>query len=209
MIPRSSTRRNKRPLAAARFPSTAGTIRRSSSPSPCSWQRFPTRGDSCCGSPRVLQPISRQSAPSCRGPTLLVASAFPATFVNIGHGQNGFFTAALLGGALHLLDRRPLIAGVLIGLLAYKPQFGMLIPIALIAAWRWNTIAAAIATIATLIAISFLTLGSGVWHAFADSTNFTQTIVLEQGNTGWEKIQSVFSAARNLGRRHQNRLRYP
>jgi hypothetical protein len=134
-----------------------------------------------------------------RPETLLVASAFPATFVNIGHGQNGFFTAALLGGALHLLDRRPLIAGVLIGLLAYKPQFGALIPIALIAAWRWNTIAAAIATIATLIAISFLTLGSGVWHAFADSTNFTQTIVLEQGNTGWEKIQSVFSAARSWG----------
>ena len=45
-----------------------------------------------------------------RPETLLVASAFPATFVNIGHGQNGFFTAALLGGALHLLDRRPLIA---------------------------------------------------------------------------------------------------
>jgi hypothetical protein len=52
--------------------------------------------------------------------TLLIATAFPAVFVNIGHGQNGFLTAALLGGALQLLDRRPWIAGVLIGLLAYK-----------------------------------------------------------------------------------------
>jgi Glycosyltransferase family 87 len=65
-----------------------------------------------------------------RPETLLIAAAFPAVFVNIGHGQNGFLTAALLGGALHLLDRRPWLAGVLIGLLAYKPQFGMLIPIA-------------------------------------------------------------------------------
>jgi hypothetical protein len=42
-------------------------------------------------------------------------------------------------------------------------------------------------------------LGTGVWHAFVDSTHFTQTIVLEQGGTGWEKIQSAFSAARNWG----------
>ena len=134
-----------------------------------------------------------------RPETLLIAAAFPAVFVNIGHGQNGFLTAALLGGALQLLDRRPWLAGVLIGLLAYKPQFGVLIPLALVASQRWSTIAAAAATIATLVAISFLTLGSGVWHAFIDSMNFTQTVVLEQGGTGWEKIQSAFSAARNWG----------
>lgn len=134
-----------------------------------------------------------------RPETLLVAAAFPAVFVNIGHGQNGFLTTALLGGALHLLDRRPWLAGVLIGLLAYKPQFGVLIPIALLAGGRWSTIGAAIATVAALLAVSFVTLGGGVWHAFADSMNFTQTVVLEQGNTGWEKIQSVFSAVRMWG----------
>ena len=52
--------------------------------------------------------------------TLLVAAAFPAVFVNVGHGQNGFLTAALLGGALHWLDRRPWLAGVLIGLLGLQ-----------------------------------------------------------------------------------------
>jgi hypothetical protein len=134
-----------------------------------------------------------------RPETLLIAAAFPAVFVNIGHGQNGFFTAALLGGALHLLDRLPWLAGALIGLLAYKPQFGVLIPIALLAGGRWNTILAAAATVAALLALSFVTLGSGVWHAFADSMNFTQTVVLEQGDTGWEKIQSAFSAARMWG----------
>jgi Glycosyltransferase family 87 len=134
-----------------------------------------------------------------RPETLLIATAFPAVFVNIGHGQNGFLTAALLGGALQLLDRRPWLTGMLIGLLAYKPQFGVLIPIALLAGQRWSTIAAAIATIAALVAISFATLDGGVWHAFIDSMTFTQTVVLEQGGTGWEKIQSIFSAARNWG----------
>ncbi|HEY2212689.1 MAG TPA: glycosyltransferase family 87 protein [Bradyrhizobium sp.] len=134
-----------------------------------------------------------------RPETLLVAAAFPAVFVNIGHGQNGFFTAALLGGALHLLDRRPWLAGVLIGCLAYKPQFGVLIPIVLLAGGRWSTIGAAIVIVAALVAVSFVTLGGGVWHAFANSMNFTQTVVLEQGGTGWEKIQSVFSAVRMWG----------
>ena len=134
-----------------------------------------------------------------RQETLLVATAFPAVFVNIGHGQNGFLTAALLGGALHWLDRKPWLAGVLIGLLAYKPQFGVLIPIALLAGGRWRTIGAAAATVAALVAISFAMLGSGIWQAFADSMNFTQTVVLEQGGTGWQKIQSIFSAVRAWG----------
>lgn len=134
-----------------------------------------------------------------RPETLLIAAAFPAVFINIGHGQNGFLTAALLGGALHWLDRRPWLAGVLIGLLAYKPQFGVLIPVALLAGGRWNTIGAAAATVAALVAVSFVTLGGGVWHAFADSMTFTQTVVLEQGGIGWEKIQSAFSAMRMWG----------
>ncbi|WP_423956496.1 glycosyltransferase family 87 protein [Bradyrhizobium sp.] len=134
-----------------------------------------------------------------RAETLLTAAAFPAVFVNIGHGQNGFLTAALLGCALQLIDRRPWLAGVLIGLLAYKPQFGVMIPIALVAGGRWSSIAAAVATVAVLIAVSFVALGTGIWHAFADSMQFTQTVVLEQGGTGWEKIQSAFSAARNWG----------
>jgi hypothetical protein len=134
-----------------------------------------------------------------RPQTLLIAAAFPAVLINIGHGQNGFLTAALLGGALHLLDRRPWLAGLLIGCLAYKPQFGVLIPFALLAGGRWSTIGAAAATIAALAALSFVTLGGGVWQAFVASMHFTQTVVLEQGGTGWEKIQSIFSAVRMWG----------
>jgi hypothetical protein len=134
-----------------------------------------------------------------RRETLLVASAFPAVFVNIGHGQNGFLTTALLGGALQLLDRRPWLAGVLIGLLAYKPQFGVLIPVALVAGGYWRTIAGAALTVAGLIVLSTLMLGTDIWHAFSDSTTFTQTVVLEAGGTGWEKIQSIFSAVRMWG----------
>jgi alpha-1,2-mannosyltransferase len=131
--------------------------------------------------------------------TVLVSLAFPAVFINLGHGQNGFLTAALLGGSLLLLDRRPFAAGALIGLLAYKPQFGLLIPLVLLAPGRWRAIAGAAATVLAATAVSTALFGLGVWLAFADSTAFTRTVVLEAGGTGWEKIQSLFSAVRMWG----------
>lgn len=134
-----------------------------------------------------------------RPETLLIAGAFPAVFVNIGHGQNGFMTAALLGGALLTMTSRPWLSGMLIGMLAYKPQFGVLIPLALLADRRWPTIIAASATVAILIAASSIILGTDIWRAFLKSTEFTQSVVLEQGGTGWEKIQSIFSAVRAWG----------
>ena len=130
---------------------------------------------------------------------LLLALAFPAVFINVGHGQNGFLTAALLGGALALLDRRPLLAGLLLGLLVYKPQYGLLLPIVLAASGRWKCFGAAAATVALLTVATTLTFGMSVWGAFLDSTHFTRTVVLEQGNTGWYKIQSIFAWARMWG----------
>lgn len=134
-----------------------------------------------------------------RKESLALALAFPAVFINLGHGQNGFLTAALLGGSLLLLDRRPVIAGILIGILAYKPQFGILIPIVLAATGRWQVFAAASGTVVVLCGTTVAAFGTDIWLAFMESTAFTRNIVLENGGTGWEKIQSVFSAARMWG----------
>jgi hypothetical protein len=130
---------------------------------------------------------------------LLLALAFPAVLINVGHGHNGFLTAALLGGGLVSLDRRPLIAGILFGLMAYKPQFGLMIPIALAAGGYWRSFAAAAATAVLLTLVTTLVFGVQVWHAFFVGAEFTRTVVLEQGDTGWHKIQSIFSWARMWG----------
>jgi alpha-1,2-mannosyltransferase len=130
---------------------------------------------------------------------LLLALAFPAVLINVGHGHNGFLTAALLGGGLVILDRRPLLAGILFGLMAYKPQFGLMIPIALAAGGYWRTFAAAAATAVLLTLLTTLVFGVQVWHAFFVGAEFTRTVVLEQGDTGWHKIQSIFSWARMWG----------
>src|SRR5580704_4914047 len=143
------------------------------------------------------------SSPRVRGEDdylwLLLALAFPAVLIDIGHGQNGFLTAALIGGALLVLDRRPIVAGILLGLLVYKPQYGLLLPLVLAISGRWKCFGTAAATVALLTIATTLTFGTSVWHAFFVSTHFTRTVVLEQGNTGWYKIQSVFAWARMWG----------
>lgn len=130
---------------------------------------------------------------------LLAALAFPAVLVNVGHGHNGFLTAALIGCAFLWLERRPALAGLLFGLLAYKPQFGLMIPLVLAATGRWRAFAAAAATVAALAAVTTWAFGLEVWGAFLTSTEYSRVVVLEAGDTGWHKIQSVFSSVRMWG----------
>jgi alpha-1,2-mannosyltransferase len=130
---------------------------------------------------------------------LLLAAGFPAVLVNLGHGQNGFLSAGLIGAALLALPTRPIVAGVLIGLLAYKPQLAIVIPIALLAAGQWRAILAAGVTVSALILISALWFGAELWPAFAASMDTSRTLLLEQGDVRYAKLQSVFAAVRLWG----------
>jgi hypothetical protein len=109
-----------------------------------------------------------------RKPLAMLAS--PAVLMNVVIGQNGFLSAGLLVGGLHLATRRPLIAGVLIALLTIKPQLGILVPFALIAARQWSCLIAA--TVATLlfIAVSIAVGGTDIWLAWFELLpHFAQT----------------------------------
>jgi alpha-1,2-mannosyltransferase len=134
------------------------------------------------------------------GPIWLpIAAGFPAVFINLGHGQNGFLTAALFGAALLALPARPVVSGVLFGLLAYKPQFALVAPIALLAAAQWRAVVAAGITVMVLVGITSLVFGGDLWLAFAASTETSRKLLLEQGDVGFEKLQSVFAAVRMSG----------
>jgi hypothetical protein len=87
----------------------------------------------------------------------------PAAALNIWTGQNGFLTAALLIGGLTQLDRRPLLAGVLFGLLSVKPQLGLLLPVMLVLTGRWRVIISAAATLAILAAFTTIVFGAKIW----------------------------------------------
>ena len=95
---------------------------------------------------------------------LMLASPFAAW--NFLIGQNGFLTASLLRASLLLLERRPVLAGVFIGCLTYKPQFGIFLPVALIAARQWRACVSAAVTVISLVAASAATFGVDGWVAF-------------------------------------------
>ena len=131
--------------------------------------------------------------------TLLAAAAAPVVMVCLGHGHNGFLTAALLGGGLLLLDDRPFTAGLLIGCLVYKPQFAVLLPLVLLASGQWRAVGGAILSAGTLVLVTYAIWGWPVWQASIDSLPLTRSVVIAAGNTGWEKIQTAFGAIRALG----------
>jgi hypothetical protein len=91
---------------------------------------------------------------------------YPAVLVNAGFGQNGFLSTALLGGAAVWLDRRPALAGICLGCLSYKPQLGIVVPLALAVAGRWRCFAAAAATVLVLAAAATAAFGADIWLAF-------------------------------------------
>lgn len=130
---------------------------------------------------------------------LLAAIGFPAVLINFLHGQNGFVIAALFAGALLCLRSKPLLAGVLIGLIAFKPQFGVLLPIALLAGGFYRTFTTATLTVLLTCAATVLLFGEHTWLAFFESTKDTRELVLESGGAGWYKMQSLFSAVRMWG----------
>lgn len=130
---------------------------------------------------------------------ILAALGAPVVLVCLGHGQNAFLTASLLGAGMLLLDRKPWVAGMLLGALVYKPQFAVLIPILILARGNWRAFIAASLTVTALCLLTLAIWGWPVWQAFRDSLPLTQHIIIEAGATGWEKIQSPFSAIRQWG----------
>jgi arabinofuranan 3-O-arabinosyltransferase len=129
----------------------------------------------------------------------LLAGAFPATLFNVAAGQNGFLTATLIGGTLLLLDRRPVLAGVCLGILTYKPQFGLLFPLVLAVAGYWRTFATATVVAIAMVLASRIEFGSAAWVAFFEATPMNAKAVLSDGLLAFAKLQSVFGLVRALG----------
>jgi hypothetical protein len=132
-------------------------------------------------------------------PGILFALGFPAVLWNVAAGQNGFLTAALIGGTLSLLERHAILAGICLGLLSYKPQFGLLFPIVLIADRRWMTLAVAALVTLGIALLSWFAFGSSSWDAFLHWLPITSRVVLGEGGADWSRLQSVFGLIRAYG----------
>jgi arabinofuranan 3-O-arabinosyltransferase len=130
---------------------------------------------------------------------IMLAIAFPATFDNLAVGQNGFLTAALIGGTLYLIPARPVLAGICLGLLTYKPQYGLLFPLILVASGQWRVFVSAALTAVSLALVSAIAFGVESWAAFIHWMPMISKAVLSEGTQSWLRLQSVFAMVRCLG----------
>jgi arabinofuranan 3-O-arabinosyltransferase len=95
-------------------------------------------------------------------------SLAPAYLPALVIGQNSLVWLAVLLAALACLRAgRVVLAGVIIGCLTLKPQLGLMIPFALLAAGQWRTILAAAGTAIALAALPTLAVGLDYWPLLA------------------------------------------
>ena len=126
----------------------------------------------------------------------LLAAAFPVVFTNTLVGQNGFLTASLIGGTLVLLPRWPVLSGICLGLLSYKPQYGLLFPLVLIAAAQWRIFFTASVVAVLMAMLSWLAFGTESWQAFVHWMPMFNKAFLVEGRAPWGKMQSIFALTR-------------
>jgi alpha-1,2-mannosyltransferase len=122
---------------------------------------------------------------------MLLLLAFPGTFICVMQGQNSLLTASVFAGAIICLPRRPLAAGLLFGLLILKPQFGVFIPLALVASGQWRAFGAAALTVIVLVLASMAVFGIDLWQAFFAHMR-DALMRIDSGLKPWPKMPTAF-----------------
>jgi len=130
---------------------------------------------------------------------MLATLILPTTAIGLATGQNGFLSAALLLGGLRLLPTRPVLAGILFGLLTYKPQLGLLVPVALLAGRHWRAIASACATALAGVLVIGLACGWRVWPAWIDALRGQASDYLTPAQKLGQIMPTIHAAVLNVG----------
>jgi hypothetical protein len=130
---------------------------------------------------------------------LVVILVSPAALLCVLSGQSSLLTTAALLAIFASLDRRPVVAGVLIGLLTVKPQLGVLFPFALIASGRWRVFLWAAMTAVVLFAISIAIGGPESWHNYiAKALPLQREVLRDPAGTAVPFQSSIFMNVRGL-----------
>ena len=132
----------------------------------------------------------------------LVVLVSPAAVWVVLAGQNTFLSVALFYGGLQLLARSPVWAGILLGLLSYKPQIWVLVPpLALLAARQWRALASMAATVLVLMLASAASFGPAFWLAFLDAAREAAgpRVVEEMFERIFMHMTTLLAAARIVG----------
>ncbi len=128
---------------------------------------------------------------------ILLTLAFPGTFLNFIWGQNGFLSASIFGWGLILLEKRPIRGGIILGLMAYKPNLGILIPFCLLASRNWKALLGTLSSSAAMVLATIILFGLNTWIVFFK--NLPNAFHLIQHELPLDYQPTIFHAISLLG----------
>jgi hypothetical protein len=140
------------------------------------------------------------------GRSALLLLTVPTTVTPFIPAQNGFLCAALMIGGIRLLGSRPVLSGILFGMLSAKPHLGLLITIALAAARTWTAFAAAAITSGLLAVVAALAYGGDIWPAWPTALHEHWDIYVLQSARAAQMMLSVAPGLGQLGVGHGTAL---
>ncbi len=129
---------------------------------------------------------------------LLLIVAYPAVYLTMVHGQNSLLSAGLLACAIFCFRTKPVMAGVFIGLLAFKPQLGVLIPLVLIVSQQWKVFWSAVLTTCLFVGLSLIVFGWELWSVFFQNMSVVKSL-MGQGLLLSEKMPSLYVTLKMSG----------
>jgi hypothetical protein len=137
--------------------------------------------------------IARQRA------AFFLAAAMPWGMFGMIHGQNQFLTASIVGCVLLTVETRPVLCGFILGLLSYKPQLGILFPVALAFGGYWRAFGWACAGTAFWTALSGAVFGFATLPAFWHGLSAVGGEVMISNPAYLPNLQSLYGQLRCLG----------
>jgi len=129
---------------------------------------------------------------------LLLIILFPAIAVTMACGQNGFLTAGLIGVVCLYFEKRPVTAGLALGLMVIKPHLAIAFAVYAVLRRQWTVVITAGAVVLITSAICTAVFGTQIWSELLQSVR-DSSIFLERGNYPLYRMISVYAALRSAG----------
>ena len=138
-------------------------------------------------------------AGSARDVAILLVVLSPGTGCCIGAGQVSFFVAGILLAGLTILPRNGLRAGLVLSLLTLKPQFAILVPVALLCGGHRRAAVGFVFGALALVAFSLALLGPAPWLSWIRFISGSDARFADWAQAGRSGGQSVDAYALVLG----------
>lgn len=129
-------------------------------------------------------------------PVLIVI--FPAIAVTLACGQNGFLTGTLMGLFCLHAERRPVLAGIALGAMVFKPHLAIAAGIYVLLTRRWRIVLSAATVVTASSLLVTLILGPDIWLAWLGGIKEAAGF-LEEGRYPLFRMISAYAALYKIG----------